>query len=175
MWIRFETLERHDDSRWEAGVFRFVPGVTESDHATTAEQEKIESIHAWFNEHLPRPPRGSIDPRAIFWFKYQPDLSQPKPVSPWKRRPLTKLAARVPRVVIPSDRAIDAPAAAEVIARLDSLIVLLQKVTLVVKVITSKRPGYIVYEDQYQIAAIPYRDTRQSVKKDLHQPKGGTK
>lgn len=36
---------------------------------------------------------------------------------------------------------------------------ILESHDLVVKQLTTKRPGHVVYEDEYQIAAIPFNDT----------------
>ena len=50
--------------------------------------------------------------------------------------------------------------AGECIKRIWTLIHVLQDAGYVVKKITSTRPGKIVYEDEYQVAAIPFRDIR---------------
>jgi uncharacterized protein YqgQ len=34
---------------------------------------------------------------------------------------------------------------------------------IIVEIVRRKDPGYIVYEDEYQIAAIPYRQDREKV------------
>jgi hypothetical protein len=49
--------------------------------------------------------------------------------------------------------------AAEHAARLRALTVLLQRHGFVTQVLWTRRPGYVVYEDEYQVAAVPFRDT----------------
>jgi hypothetical protein len=40
---------------------------------------------------------------------------------------------------------------------------ILEKYHLVIDIVTSKNPGYIVYEDEYQISAIPFKKDRKRV------------
>jgi hypothetical protein len=40
---------------------------------------------------------------------------------------------------------------------------ILQKYGIVIEMVTSKNPGYIVYEDDYQISAIPFKNDRKRV------------
>ena len=40
---------------------------------------------------------------------------------------------------------------------------ILLKYGIVVEMVTSKNPGYIVYEDQYQASAIPFKNDRKKV------------
>jgi hypothetical protein len=44
-------------------------------------------------------------------------------------------------------------------AKLGELAALLERQGVVTEVLRTKRPGYIVYEDAYQVAAVPFRDT----------------
>ena len=50
--------------------------------------------------------------------------------------------------------------ASEHIAQMRELQHILEKHGDAVEVLTTQRPGYIVYEDEFQIAAYPYRDTQ---------------
>jgi hypothetical protein len=163
MWLRFETHFRHPSTQWASGVFQETGLVVDSPDTPQSVRSRLLELRRFFNAHLPVPAKQQIDSKAIFWFKGAPDLAKPVRVSPWKRRPLTKLAARTPRVHIPSDRLIDRPKAAEVIARVQEVVDLLNKADVPARVITTSKPGYIVYEDEYQIAALPFRDTRRDV------------
>lgn len=40
---------------------------------------------------------------------------------------------------------------------------ILEKYGIIVSVVKREDPGYIVYEDEYQVAAIPYREDRDKV------------
>ncbi len=46
----------------------------------------------------------------------------------------------------------------EHIARIRDLVVLLEYCGIHTRMIATRRPGYIVHEDEYQIAAVPFRD-----------------
>src|SRR4051812_1321750 len=121
MWIRFETRYRDSGSRWAAGVFQYIASIAEDRELDAHLRARVQGLRQWFNRNLPAPPQEDIDRKSIFWFKCTPDLAKPVKVFPWKRRPLTKLAARTPKAVIPSDRPIDQPSAAETMARLREL------------------------------------------------------
>jgi hypothetical protein len=49
--------------------------------------------------------------------------------------------------------------AVEHIHRMRQFASVLQSYDVVVEMITSRRPGYVVYEDEFQIAAYPFKDT----------------
>lgn len=50
--------------------------------------------------------------------------------------------------------------ATEHIARMHSIAAILREHDVVVKIITTDKPGYIVFEDEYQITAEPFSDTK---------------
>ena len=50
--------------------------------------------------------------------------------------------------------------AEECLDRMRELAALLQRKGVATEVLETQRPGYIVYEDDYQVAAVPFRDTR---------------
>ena len=49
--------------------------------------------------------------------------------------------------------------AAEHLARIREIQHILAQNGIVVEMITTRRPGYVVYEDDYQLAAYPFNDT----------------
>ena len=51
----------------------------------------------------------------------------------------------------------------EHINRIHELIEILERYDIVVERITSKNPGYIVYDDEFQISAIPFKTDRNKV------------
>jgi len=51
------------------------------------------------------------------------------------------------------------PAAAEHLARIREVRHILDAYGIAVEMITSRRPGYVVYEDDHQVAAFPFRET----------------
>jgi hypothetical protein len=168
MWIRFESYYRHQCTKWGTGVLHILREVLDRPDLTPEVRQQILDFKHWFNDNLPAPPDpGQIDPRAIFWFRARVDLAVPSRVSPWKRRPLTRLAARLPRVQVPSDRPVDASIAAESVARMQAFVTLAQRADLHLRIVETTRPGYVIYEDDYQIAAIPFRDAIAEVQDDL--------
>ena len=49
--------------------------------------------------------------------------------------------------------------AAEHLAKIREAQTILESYGCVIEMITTRRPGYIVYEDEYQVAAYPFNDT----------------
>lgn len=41
---------------------------------------------------------------------------------------------------------------------------ILEKYGIMIEVLTTKNPGYIIYEDEHQVSAIPFRNDRKKVK-----------
>ncbi len=50
--------------------------------------------------------------------------------------------------------------AKEHLRKTNEIIKILEKHDLVIERFTSKNPGYIVYEDDYQVSAVPYKNDR---------------
>ena len=53
--------------------------------------------------------------------------------------------------------------AKEHISRVYEIITILEKYHLVVERVISKNPGYIIYEDDYQVSTIPFKTDRKKV------------
>jgi hypothetical protein len=49
--------------------------------------------------------------------------------------------------------------AARYIRRVRELAALLERHGVWIEMLRTQRPGYLVYEDEYQVAAVPFRDT----------------
>lgn len=50
--------------------------------------------------------------------------------------------------------------AGKFINRVQELVTLLERNGVPTEMLRTQRPGFVVYEDQYQVAAVPFRDTR---------------
>ena len=159
MWMRFETVSRQPGKRWGWGALQCMYDVLSDEELSHKNRTRLDELRVWFNKNLPGPPRKRIHREAIFWFKCKPDLGKPQKISPWKRRPLTKLAARSLKIDPPSDVPIDKPIADEVMHKVHELMSALDDMGYDLHLTTTNRPGYVVYEDPYQIAAIPFKDT----------------
>jgi hypothetical protein len=46
------------------------------------------------------------------------------------------------------------------VARVHEIVELLTRAGVHARLIATTKPGYIIFEDDYQIAALPFRDTR---------------
>lgn len=51
------------------------------------------------------------------------------------------------------------PEATEHLGKISELALLLERGGIPVRKLRTSRPGYLVYEDQFQLAAVPFRDT----------------
>ncbi len=51
------------------------------------------------------------------------------------------------------------PNAIVFIDRVKELVAILERHDLPIRSLQTERPGYVVYEDDYQVAAVPFRDT----------------
>jgi hypothetical protein len=77
MYLRYVVAEIHEDSERELGVFHAVRYLRDEDKLHAYEEEQLDSIVQWFNEHLEKPTRftASKPPfyrktnKAISWFK----------------------------------------------------------------------------------------------------------
>ena len=52
------------------------------------------------------------------------------------------------------------PAAREHILRIRDIVAILENHGVTTKMLVTRRPGYVVYEDEHQVAAIPFRRKR---------------
>jgi hypothetical protein len=50
-------------------------------------------------------------------------------------------------------------AAAGYVGKVRELVVLLERNGVPIRMLRTRRPGYVVYEDAFQVAAVPFRDT----------------
>ncbi len=126
MLIRFIIDKRDPDSGRRQGLFQAARSLRDSGQLSASDDDKLEALLAWFNEHLERPKRLAISPRphsksqALSWFK---------------------------------------DSASDHIAKMREFSKILESYGAGVRMIKTDRPGYILYEDEYQVAAYPFADT----------------
>jgi hypothetical protein len=129
MYLRFIVAEINEDSERELGVFHAARYLRDEERLHAHEEEQLDSIVQWFNEHLEKPTRftASKPPfyrkpnKAISWFK---------------------------------------DTAHEHLARVRELVAILEHHGIAVRMLKANRVGYIVYEDEFQIVAQPFADTK---------------
>lgn len=97
--------------------------------------------------------RGELLPHELAWFRemegwFNEHLKRPARLA-WSRRP------NAPRRALSWFKA----SATAHVTRMRELVALLEHKDVAVREVRSERPGYIVFEDAFQVAAIPFADT----------------
>jgi hypothetical protein len=128
--IRFETLMPHIDSGEPGGLFTMLDDLRERPDLSEGDHQRLESLVAWFAKNLQRPTRFSSS--------------------------RSKGAARR------ATRGISwfKPEALEHLEKAREFIALVREYGYEIKQIETTRAGKVVYEDEYQIVAESFRDTR---------------
>ncbi len=130
MYIRFVTACVHKDTGVRAGVFTAAYQLAADKTVAAYDIEEVEAGLAWFRANLPIPDRFNRSTSKGFNERATKGIA-------WFK-----------------------PSAREALARIRELIEVLQRNGIGVEMITTNRPGYVVYEDDFQIVAEPFRDTR---------------
>lgn len=123
---------------------RFV--VRERDHCTGESQGVFTALYA-----LER--SGKLAPYELEWFRsaeewFNTHLKAPERLARSKRSGAAPVAITWLKA-----------SAQEHITRMRELVALLKHKDLVVEELRTDTPGYVVYEDEYQVAAVPFEDT----------------
>ena len=128
-FLRFVLLGQHPDSGARDGVFGAAYQLSQSGALTEAQRRELDDLLQWFEEHLDTPTRFNKT-RSKGWYR-----RAPKGLS-WLK-----------------------PTAEAHLERLRSLVAILEDNDLQVYMIKTRNPGYVVYEDDYQVVAEPFKDT----------------
>jgi hypothetical protein len=128
-FIRFAVAETHPDSGVADGVFRTAYALRDSDEVSSSERAILREQLAWFGEHLPVPRRFSRTSSKGFYRRKSKGIA-------WFR-----------------DNAL------EHIARLRQIQAVLEAHGHGVRMLVEERIGYVVYEDDAQVIAEPFKDT----------------
>ena len=111
-------------------MFQVAGGVRDNPLVAVADRDAIAGLLSWFSEHLKTPER----------------FNRTRSKGYQRRRPRGIAWFR--------------DSAVEHLARMHQLKTLLEANGCVVSVLTSARIGYVVYEDEHQVIAEPFADTR---------------
>src|SRR5579885_1637628 len=112
MLIRFVIEQRDSDSGKRQGLFQAAKALRESGRLSRLDENALEELRNWFNEHLERPSRLAFSTRphakeqALSWFK---------------------------------------DTATTHIAKMREFSAILERYDLSVQMISTKRPGYVLY------------------------------
>jgi len=130
MLLRFVLLRSHPDTGVEEGIFSAAYALRDSAFTPMPDGQSLESLLSWFDANLATPVR----------------LNRTKSKGHYRRR--TRGVSWLKST------------AAEHIAKMRALSAIMEEHGYRVSQITTRRPGYVVFEDDFQIVAEPFSDAR---------------
>jgi len=122
--------QRHPDSGVEDGLFRVAYALRDDPAVSEEHRRVLKENLSWFEEHLREPKRFNRSTSKGFYRRTTKGIA-------WFR-----------------------DSAAECLARMHEVKGILEAEGHVVRLITEERVGYVVYEDEMQVIAEPFADTR---------------
>jgi hypothetical protein len=130
--LRYVGLEIDPDSRHEQGVFQIAAQVLRTDALAKEDRIRLISDLRWFSENLRTPRRFSHHRDG--WRRSASGIWLRKPIAlSWFKHDATVHLRRIARII-------------ECLRRCDRTINTLQ----------TRKPGYVTYEDQFQVVAVPF-------------------
>ncbi|HEX3663963.1 MAG TPA: hypothetical protein VHU23_01855 [Rhizomicrobium sp.] len=129
MFIRFVTQKPIAGSRAREGNFAAAYDLKRSGHLTSADEDYLTELLEWFKQNLPIPT----------WFNRTTSKG-------YYRRATTGIARFK-------------PSAATHLEKIEEFVQLLDRYEVRCEIVKSKRPGYLIYEDDAQVVAEPFRDS----------------
>ena len=129
-FVRFVVAERHPRTGLELGVFQVAYGLRDRRDLPELERTALREALAWFEKNLAEPARFNRTRSKGY------ERRQTRGIA-WFR-----------------------DTAADHIARVQQLAVVLEAHGYHVSMLREDRPGYVVYEDEHQVVAEPFADTR---------------
>jgi hypothetical protein len=129
-FIRFVSATRHPDSGVEIGLFELAYSLLETAGADLEHRKALLGGLAWFEKHLPTPDRFNRSKSKGYYRRSTKGIA-------WFR-----------------------DSATECISRMYELKRLLDANGYLISTIRESRVGYIVYEDDLQVIAEPFAETR---------------
>lgn len=129
MFIRFVQLNRHPATGRRNGFFDAAYDVRNSELVNYDIRKQCQSLIEWYVENLKKPSRFNRSRSKGAWRRNTMGLSWFKPTAEQHIQKAHELAA------------------------------VLSELGFVIEILKTDRPGYIVYEDEFQIVAEPFSDT----------------
>jgi hypothetical protein len=127
-FVRFTLLRKHAHTDVEAGILHEAYRLAQSASLSSSTQESLNNLLKWFEENLAIPPRFNRSTSKGYYRRATRGVS-------WFK-----------------------PTATEHIGRMRELAIIFEEAGFIVQEIAIARPGYLIYEDEYQIVAEPFRD-----------------
>jgi hypothetical protein len=125
--LRFVLQRSHPDTGVAEGLFGAAYELRDGVAIPASDRSSLEGLLAWFRANLAVPPRFNRSKSKGYYRKRGTGIS-------WLK-----------------------PTADEHIAKMFALITILEKNGYHVSQITTDRPGYVVFEDDHQVVAEPFR------------------
>jgi hypothetical protein len=127
MLLRFVLPRSHPDTGVEEGIFGAAYDLREGTRTSISDRQSLESLLAWLDANLAKPQRFNSSKSKGYYRRRTAGIS-------WLK-----------------------PTATEHIAKMRALIAILERNGYQVSQITIDRPGYVVFEDDHQVVAEPFR------------------
>jgi hypothetical protein len=130
MLLRFVLLISHPDTGLEEGIFSTAYDLRDSADASESDRQSLRNLLSWFQAHLAIPERFNRTSSKGYYRRRTKGVS-------WLK-----------------------PTAKQHIAKMRELAAILEENGHPVSQITSERPGYVIFEDEHQIVAEPFRNNQ---------------
>jgi hypothetical protein len=128
-YVRFVLVEKHPDSGLNEGLFRLAYRLRKDPDVDKQDRAILEEVMAWFDKNLPVPSRFNRSSSKGYYRRATRGIS-------WFR-----------------------DTANECIVRMFSLKRVFEAHGHTVNLVREERVGYLVYEDEHQVVAEPFKDT----------------
>jgi hypothetical protein len=125
--LRFVLPRSHPDTGVRDGIFRAAYALLRGHQISLADRQTLEDLLSWFKANLAVPDRFNSSKSKGYYRRRTAGIS-------WLK-----------------------PTAAEHIAKIHALVAVLENNGHKVSQITTERPGYVVFEDDHQVVAEPFR------------------
>jgi hypothetical protein len=129
--FRFVLPHSHPDTGVKDGVFRAAYALRRGNELSVADRQSLEDLLGWFKSNLAIPERFNKSKSKGYYRRRSAGIS-------WLK-----------------------PTASEHLAKMGELAKILQNNGYEVSQISTDRPGYVVFEDDHQVVAEPFRSEHQ--------------
>lgn len=129
MFVRFVISRKDPDSEVSQGVFAAASDLRHSGQLAPHEQDELDGAIDWFADHLKTPSRFNRSASKGHYRRTTKGIS-------WFK-----------------------PTATDHVAQIRRMAAVMNEHGWLVSMIKTRNPGYIVYEDDYQVVAEPFNDT----------------
>jgi len=128
--IRFVSGRAHPDTGMEEGIFCAAGDLRDGSLISVPDRQLLEALLSWFAANLATPERFNRSKSKGYYRRRTQGIS-------WIK-----------------------PGAVEHVAKMHALRAILEKNGYQISQMTTDRPGYVVFEDDHQVVAEPFRGTR---------------